>query len=274
MAKKRKPTPDIDTDAGSDRRSTNIATVRVLHVLNAFALDKPQFGVTELSQRLGLTKNMVHRALVTLVNEGFLIRDPGGVRYELGFGVLELQNQNFPVPDFRTLARTAQDQLHALTGATTQLSIRVGDNQVVIDGVEAFGPTATRPKIGSFFPLHASAASRAILAFLSDTEVEDYLRRNAPLRRFTETTLVMPEEIRDEVQRVRASGYAKTLGDYHRSGRGFSFPVLGLDGHVHGAITVGAPESLWSEADAERQLPRMLRIIENLRRECALYDAR
>lgn len=273
MARQRTSTPAMD--AGEDeRRATNIATVRVLRILNAFALDKPDFGVTELSTHLGLTKNMVHRALVTLVNEGFLVRDESGSRYELGYGVLALQNPHFPVPDFRILARAAQDELHALTGATTQLSIRVGDHQVVIDGVEAFGPTVTRPKIGSFFPLHASAASRAILSALPDAEIDDYLRRNAPLKRYTPATLVMPDDICKEVAEIRARGYARSIGDYHRSGRGFSFPVLGLDGHVHGAITVGAPESLWTEEKAAEQLPVMLRIIEKLRRECALYDAR
>lgn len=260
--------------AVADRRATNIATVRVLNVLSAFALDKPDFGVTELSNHVGLTKNMVHRALVTLVNEGFVIRDPTSTRYELGYGVLALQNSSFPIPDFRTLARPVLEEIHELTGATTQLSIRVGDNQVVIDGVEAFGPRATRPKIGAFFPLHASAASRAILAAMPDAEIEDYIQRNAPLKRFTEVTLVTPDQIRAEVRKIRECGYAETIGDFQRSGHGYSFAVKGQDGHVHGAITVGAPEPQWTREDARKALPLMLAIINRLRKECSLYDAR
>ena len=46
-----------------------------------------------------MTKNMVHRALATLVDQGFLVRDASGTRYELGFGV-PLQSPYFPAPDF------------------------------------------------------------------------------------------------------------------------------------------------------------------------------
>jgi IclR family acetate operon transcriptional repressor len=124
------------------------------------------------------------------------------------------------------------------------------------------------------FPLHASAASRAILSCLSDAEIEDFLNRNAPLKRFTDSTLVMPDQLREEVRRIRQRGYAVSIGDYYRSGNGFSFPFVGADGHPHGAITVGAPESEFPSERAQTLLPAMLECIERLRREAVLYDAR
>ena len=62
--------------------------------LSAFVSDAAAFGVTELSQQLGMTKNMVHRALTTLVDQGYLVRDAAGTRYESrisGRGIAELQ---------------------------------------------------------------------------------------------------------------------------------------------------------------------------------------
>jgi len=50
----------------TEPRYRNQAAQRVLRVLSAFAGPERDLGVTELAQRLGMNKNMVHRALTTL----------------------------------------------------------------------------------------------------------------------------------------------------------------------------------------------------------------
>ena len=43
----------------------NKSTVRILKVLSQFALSKRTYGLTDLSNELGITKNMAFRALTT-----------------------------------------------------------------------------------------------------------------------------------------------------------------------------------------------------------------
>jgi DNA-binding IclR family transcriptional regulator len=261
-----------ETEANEAARSRNIATLRVLNVLSAFAFERPSFGVTDLAGHLGMTKNMVHRALATLVDQGFLVRDASGTRYELGFGVLALQNPYFPAPDFRTLAGPCLRRLHEISGGTAQLSVRAGDFQVVIDGVEGFGVMAIRTKIGVLMPLHASAASRAILSALPDQEIEADLKRNAPLKRFTENTLTEPAQIWKEVRAIRARGCAEGLEDHSRGGHSVSFYVLGADGLPHGAVTVGGPKSRFTPERMKELMPEFVAAVNDLRRQAALYE--
>ena len=54
----------------------NKATVRILRVLSAFSQPQQSFGVSELNRSLGLSKNLVFRALATLVAEGYVMRMP------------------------------------------------------------------------------------------------------------------------------------------------------------------------------------------------------
>lgn len=254
--------------------SSNIATLRMLEVLEMFAFGDASYGVTELSRTLGMTKNMVYRALSTLVEHGYITRSVNGTRYELGYGVLTLQNPNFPIPDFRAIAAPHMQELHDLNDFTVQLSIRARDYQLVIDGIESHGVTAVRTKIGILMPLHASAASRAILAALPDPQISDYLKRNAPLERFTETTLTEPEAVWREVHRIRERGYAEGLEDYNRGGSSLAFFVRGADGFPHGAVTIGGPKNVITPDVMTKFTAQITAIVEHLRREALLYDAR
>lgn len=263
---------DKEDDSEGGARSHNKATARVLRVLSAFAGSNPSFGVTELSIELGMTKNLVFRALGTLVEQGLLVRDAKGTRYELGYGVVRLIDRNLPPPDFRALAEPYIEELHELTGATVQVAIKIGDHVTVIDGLEGVGPIIVRSKLGVVMPLHASAASRAILASLTDAEIQAYVDENSPLPSFTETTITDPEALWAEIRGVRERGYAVGFQDFFRSGAAVAFPILGIDTAPHGAIVVGVPTERDQSEQLEAFLPGIMTIIDGLREKAALYQ--
>src|ERR1700686_4163432 len=97
------------------QRYRNQAAQRVLSILSAFGGPEHSLGVTELAQRLGMNKNMVHRALATLAGEGYVTRDPGGARYQLGYRILVLHSEEDTF-DIRALCRPVIEDLHALPG--------------------------------------------------------------------------------------------------------------------------------------------------------------
>src|SRR5262245_38383998 len=114
----------------------NQAASRVLKVLGAFLGHDGTRGVSELARELGFNKNMVHRALSTLVSEGFLTRDATGELYQLGPRVLAFAVSEASAFDIVSLARPYLEQLHALTGESVYLSIIVGRNRVTVDDIQ------------------------------------------------------------------------------------------------------------------------------------------
>jgi DNA-binding IclR family transcriptional regulator len=250
---------------GPAERGQNKATARILTVLSAFVSDAPGFGVTELSQQLGMTKNMVHRALTTLVEQGYLVRDAAGNRYELGFRVAELQNPNLPEPDFRTLCATAIQEFHALTGETVTLTTRAGDNVVFIEGIETRKPGVWRLHIGSTRPLHNAASSRAVLAFLPDQEIEDYITRNAPLDLTPSIGTISPADLWAEIRTIRDQGYAIAHRNTPPRQVSLAFPIWDADGRVQGSLAVGGPEERFADKPAQL-VPRLKAIMDDLNR--------
>src|SRR6266566_6132793 len=161
----------------------NQAANRVFAVLLAFAGRHDSRGVTELARELGTNKNMIHRALTTLVAGGYLTRDETGERYQLGFRLLALKTGVAGESDIVALARPVLERLHALTGESVYLSIIVGRNRVTVDDIQAEGARVLRSPRGAPVPLHCTKMSRVLLAHLKDDEIAAYLAAAAPLAR-------------------------------------------------------------------------------------------
>lgn len=252
---------------------SNKATFRVLGVLSRFIGRRSSWGVTELAEELGLSKNMAHRALSTLLEQGYVVRDASGTRYELGYRLLDLNAGQLQELDIRALCGPTMRQLHELTGESVFLSIIVGRNHITIDSVEAHGVKVSHNPRGLPVPLHASPASRVLLSFLHDDEIAEYLRIASPLRKFTERTITQPDKLWDEVRRVRRQRYAKGYGDHYIAATYIAFPVLDGSERPHAAITVGGPIGRFPQTRVDELLPSMLGIMEELNLRSRLYPA-
>lgn len=269
-----KPPPGKSPALGASGRTTglNKATIRTLDVLSAFATDVPAFGVSELSRKLGMSKNMVYRALQTLVNQGYLIRDAEGSRYQLGYRVVELQNPALREPDLRALCAPFLQQMHKLSGETARLCMRAGDFMVIIDGIESFRPITSRAGVGSLFPLHVSPASRVLLAALPNDEIDSYIERNSPLAQMTPTTITDPERLREDVRRTRVQGYALGYSDGSIGTSAIAFPVWDADGRLFGSVVVAGPSERFKDLLPEIK-PDLEAIMADLNHRARLYSA-
>lgn len=268
------PSPRAATNGVPDHRDFggNRATARVLLILSQFAHDTDSHGVSELSRELGMTKNMIHRALKALTRYGYLVRDESGTRYQLGPGVLQLGRLGLEPLNLPVVASPYMQRMQELTEETVSLAVRTGRTVVTIAGLRGRGDIARRVPFGRFVPLHASPASRAILAFLPDEEIEAFLAAG-PLERCTSTTLTSPEQIREEVRWVRAHGYARGRGDHARGATGAAFPILASDGTPHGSITIAGPDSRLPAERLDALLPDLLQLAAELNRHTQLYPA-
>jgi IclR family acetate operon transcriptional repressor len=265
---------DAATSVQPDQREFggNLATARVLLILSRFVDGSESHGVSELSRDLGMTKNMVHRALKTLAHYRYVVRDETGMRYQLGPGVLQLGRVGLEPLNLPRLAEPYLQRMQELSGETSTFSIRTVRGIVTIAGVRGRGDVSRQIPFGGFAPLHASPGSRAVLAFLPDDEIERYIA-TGPLTRYTPTTLVTADEIWAEVAAVRERGYASALGDHLRGGNGASFPVLANDRTPHGSVTVVGPSDRFTDDVLNGLLPELQTIVAELNRHSQLYAA-
>ena len=251
----------------------NQASQRVLHLLAMFVGPQETRGVSELSRATGMNKNMVHRALTTLLEAGHVVRDASGERYQLGYRILDL-HVGGDVLDLRALCRPTLERLHTLTGESVFLSIIVGGNRVNVDWIEGQGRRVSFGQRGRSVPLHCTKMSRLLLAYLSDAEIEEYLASAAPLDQldalFPDAGVTTAESVWADIRQMRGADHITWRSAKQFGAAYVAFPVPGVDGRLHAIVTIGGPMERF---DPERAaaLDEIKSTIDRLRQRCLAF---
>ena len=251
----------------------NKSALRTLEILAALADRRDAVGVTELSRQFGSTKTLVHRALGTLLEQEYAVRDRSGRRYEIGPRVLEFLDSGSPDPDISMMSLAAMRELNAISGESVMFGIPVEHGVTAVFGIDGRWPASGRIPRGVLIPAHASAGSRAILSMYSDEEIEAYIRQALPLKRFTSRTITDPVELRADIAEIRRLGYAFGRGDFVDSVRTLAFPLADADGRPHGTISVIFLAERFDQDNVTKRLPDYLDVIGRLQLELRCYFA-
>jgi IclR family acetate operon transcriptional repressor len=90
--------------------------------------------------------------------------------------------------------------------------------------------------VGIPAPLHATAAGKAILAFMPEDDVGRTIREKG-LQKFTEHTLTDPDSLRGALAEIRRCGYAVSYSEHNEMVRGVAAPIRDHDGKVFASLS-------------------------------------
>ena len=194
---------------------------KALDVLNCF-LVKPTWGVTEISDRLGLYKSNVYDILTTLKAMDYLEKDEETERYKLGMQV-------FAMPYMQELANFTNERVY--------LAIP-HDGEVVY--LEATYPTESvnlmRSILGERADMHCTGIGKAMLANLSEEEINAYLQRDLAV--YTDHTISDPVQLRAELEATRQRGYAIDDMEHEFGVKCVAMPIFDKTHKLYAAISV------------------------------------
>ena len=224
------------------RATQSVAGVeRTLDVLSQFiTVPEARLGVTELAERLGMSKAVVHRILVSCRGRDWLSFDDATKRYRLGPQALHLGLSAVARLDLGAEVRTSLQRLSDLTGETATHSVRVGFSRVYVDQSQSSHDIRMVVQLGSSHPLHAGSSGKAILAFQPEEFREGYLL-GQDLTALTPATPTTATGLREELVAVRARGWATSLGERQVGAASVAAPVLDRAGSALGVLSVCGP---------------------------------
>jgi DNA-binding IclR family transcriptional regulator len=96
-------------------------------------------------------------------------------------------------------------------------------------------------------PLHASASGKALLAAMTDAEVERLLPAS-PLPASARQTLRHRDDLLAEIRLIRERGYAKQDEEFVDGIAAVATPVLDASGRALAALSIAGPSSRFDEA--------------------------
>ena len=227
------------------------AVDRALVLLELLA-DESDLGVTDIAQRMGVSKALAFRLLYTLERRGYVIRDPERRTSALGYRVLHLGEMVEHNSVIVRATKNLMDELARLCREDVNLFVRTGLSTLCV---------ATRPsphavrmfaEIGRSNLLHAGGSSTVLLAF-APPEVQETLL-HGELKMYTPLTLTDPVRLRQRLEQVSREGYHIARGDVDEAGFSIAAPVHGHAGEVVAALSIAGALSRLSKQASEHHL--------------------
>ena len=217
------------------RETRKLQTVdNALRLLMHLARARGPVGVTQLSRELGLGKSVVHSLLSTLKARRFVEQDPDS-SYRLGYQLLVLGESVQGEMGIRRLALPVMRELVDYAQEAGYLMVPGRNVGILLDRVDPDNEVRVTMEIGQVSDLHAGASSKAILAFLSPGEIEEYIRETG-LPRITRDTTTDPQELREELAEIRRRGYSYSEQQLFEGIAGLAAPVLDRHGRVVASV--------------------------------------
>lgn len=195
--------------------------------------------LVDLTAASGLARPTVQRILQSLMASEFVCRPTGRKRYKIGVGIygLGLYAQR-PIERLAEL-RVLLAGLARRTGATAHLMLRCGDEMLCVARAEGTAPPRIyMVEVGALKPIGATLPGLAVLAALSDDEIEGILKRTASaMEQYRNAT---PQYAREQIRCVRRDGFCISNNVFVEGAVGISAAVPTSDGPPCLAVVLSA----------------------------------
>ncbi len=208
-----------------------------LAILNTYTEKVQSQGVTEIANKLGFHKSTTHNLLRTLLEEGYLIHDLVTRKYSLGYMLLDLAGRITYRKDLREISHPIMRKLSGLCEEDVALNILVEGRSVTIEVIESQYFIRPIIPLGKPYPLHCRAAGKAIMAHLSEKDIDDVISRYG-LPKYTSKTITDRDKLLAELDRIRQNRFAESRQEFGPEGISLAFPIFNREHNVMASLSI------------------------------------
>lgn len=211
-------------------------------LLDLFSVERPEWGVTEVAQRLQVSKSSAHALLRSLADVGLLSCTVRG-RYRLGWRFLDLGETLKSSLNLRGTALPLMRKLAGRHRETVQLAVLDRERVLFLECIEGTHPVrfAGAP-VGARWPSHATASGKVLLSVRPQAEVARIAQVEG-LRAITPQTITDLDRLHKQLEVVRRVGYAVDVEESVPGVSGIAAPLRLDRGITVAALAVVVPTS-------------------------------
>ena len=209
---------------------------RIFALIELLAAHPAGASLQTLAQGTALAKSTVHRLLASLVGLGYVSQEETSGRYRLTLKMFELSSGIVNDMAIMEVAKAHLERLAQRTGEAVHLVIRDGQDIVYIYKTEN-GPMRMSSRVGMRSPLYCTGVGKAILATLPAGEVAQVWAASRP-RKLTERTVANLPHLQEQLETVRAKGYAVDDEENELGVRCVAVAIPGPDGRADSAFSI------------------------------------
>lgn len=254
--------PEVDLASTSAAGSAKALVKGLALVEHVADVDRP-LRLVELVEATGLPRPTALRLLEVLCRAEVLRTDATGA-YSLGPRVASWGQSFLDRLDLRVQGIEPMERLVELTGETCFLGVLDGAQVLYVAAVNSPQPVRPAARPGFRNPLHCTGIGKVLLSGHTEGQVRELL--DEPLERRTENTVTDLPAVLEQVELVRARGYAIDDIENEEGVRCVAAPVRDHTGAVVAGLSVSAPAYRFSAEDVQRLAPEVVRVTTELSR--------
>lgn len=224
--------------------------------------DNEFLTVAQVGKLMNINRASSHRFLSTLKELGYADKDDSS-RYYLTSKVIELGMKVLDRFEIRKIARPFLQELSAQFNESINLGYFNGEEVLTIDKIDSTEILRMDAGIGGGEPAYCTSLGKAILAFLPDVQLEEYLRSTV-LSAFTPNTVISKDKLKEELRRIRENGYALDDEELSVGLRCIGAPLFDHNRQAVYAISISGPSIRMGSKKLEEMQRALKAICRNL----------
>jgi IclR family transcriptional regulator, acetate operon repressor len=201
--------------------------------------DEEAITVTHAAESLGVALSTAHRLLAALVYRGYAIRDSHR-RYRAGPALTSARAQETDrLANLSTLARPAMELLAETTGETVELMVLRHECIKFVDAIESEEPLRVTARIGDLMPAHCTSGGKALLAELTDPELDELYRDGLP--EWPTARITGLAQLKRELRKVRKTGFGTNFEETEKGVCSLGLAIGDVDDAPVASLVVAVP---------------------------------
>ncbi|MEH7072980.1 IclR family transcriptional regulator [Neobacillus drentensis] len=215
---------------------------RALTILNKLSEYPDGIQITRLAEQVGLTKGTLHRLLATLSNMNYVVKDEETDKYKLGLQVLFLSRNLLNNSNIITVAKPYLEKLSKEVNETVHLCIEDHGEVIYIDKIESNQTIRMYSRIGSRAPMYCTGVGKVLLSGMNPDRFEEIIS-NINFIPKTPHTITSKEAFIEEIDKVKAQGYALDNAENEEVLRCIASPIYDHKGKIIASFSISGPRN-------------------------------
>jgi IclR family pca regulon transcriptional regulator len=211
----RKMMAKIPLDQGSKSATKNNTLIdrdpfvqsfaRGLSIIKCFDAENPAMTLSQIAERVNLSRAAARRFLLTLENLGYVSLE--GRNFQLTAKVLDLGYGYLSSLSLPEIAQPHLETLASRVHESASASVLDGTDIIYVARVPIRRIMSVKINIGTRMPAHATSMGRVLLAGLSSPELKALIS-NFDLPKYTKNTITSKSVLLQEINKVRIQGWS------------------------------------------------------------------
>lgn len=221
------------------------SVMKVFHILQALGEQKA-IGVSDLSQRLMMSKATTYRFLQTMKALGYVSQQGEDDKYALTLKLFELGAQALEYVDLIELADREMRKISEQTNEALHLGTLDENAIIYIHKIDSGYNLRMQSRIGRRNPLYSTAIGKVLLSGRD----ESFIRQTLAGINFiphTAKTLQNIDQLLAELEQVREQHFAEDNEEQEFGLRCIAAPVYDRLGHIIAAVSISFPTIRFDE---------------------------